>query len=127
MGHWVSNSRDDDFSTVYVTIAEAADRIGEPAERIRQAVLDQKVDAIKENPQNKRSRWLVRLDDVDELLRSDYGPIVAADATTVALTPNGSDIMTTNRPSYPDPQDQAPAGAGNEVRPEKNASFLNFH
>lgn len=61
----------DSQASVYVTIAEAADYIDAPVERIRQAVRDREIEAIKENPQNKRSRWLVRLDAVGDFVRSD--------------------------------------------------------
>lgn len=49
---------------VYVTLVQASEYVDGTPEQIRRAINNDVVRAVRENPANKRSRWLVSLDDV---------------------------------------------------------------
>jgi hypothetical protein len=56
-----------DETALYVTLVEAAREIDESPDVLRQAVKRNEIRAVRENPANKRSRWLVALEDVKRL------------------------------------------------------------
>ncbi len=95
---------------VYVTLVEAAADIGGSPEDLRKAVRQQQIKGIKENPENKHSRWLVALEDVRSLYRTepdglsdgspesadqDESPTVAKDQTTPDDTKSGPEAIAT--------------------------------
>jgi hypothetical protein len=58
-------------SLVYVTLIEAAVETGESLEILRRAVREQQIKGVRENPENKRSRWLVALEDVRKFSQAE--------------------------------------------------------
>ena len=65
------DSTQESDSIVYVTLVEAAADIGGSTDDLRKAVRQQQIKGIKENPDNKRSRWLVALEDVRSLYQTE--------------------------------------------------------
>jgi hypothetical protein len=110
---YVDLTRDDD-SVVYVTLIEAAEEIGASPSDLRRAVLDQQIDGIKENPRNRRSRWLVPIDAV----RSLYSAAPTDDdAASTDAGPSGADVSVSmihggalSGRGYPDVMDGDTAG-----------------
>lgn len=76
-------------SVVYVTLVEAAEEIGGSAEDLRRALKNQRIKGVKENPENKRSRWLVPLEDVRNLYETE-APAEAPEIDTA----DGSETVT---------------------------------
>jgi len=79
-------------SVVYVTLREAANEIGESVEDLRKAVREQQIKGVKENPENEGSRWLVVLEDVRSLYRTELSESSGSPSWTVEQ--DGSPVVS---------------------------------
>jgi hypothetical protein len=83
-------------SVVYVTLREAANEIGGSAEDLRKAVRQQQIKGVKEDPENKRSRWLVDLEDVRSLYQTE--PSESSESPSGILEQDGSPVVNDEHP-----------------------------
>jgi len=90
-------STQDSDSVVYLTLREAAEETGASEEELRQAVRQHQIKGVKEDPENKRSRWLVALEDVRDL----YG----TELSESSESPSGTDFTEIPEPGVPPVED----------------------
>jgi hypothetical protein len=104
-----------DEAAVYMTLVEAAREIDESPDVLRQAMKRNEIRAVKENPANKRSRWLVALEDVKRLYGSEPDDDEATLSDVGVDDRAATDLptsLTSDEPATADDQEKA---AGQEV------------